>query len=84
MFGRFLLSLVAWIVLGFGLLVPLQPAAGTPYWVEWAVFAGIPFLLIALCMRRSAGNGERWWYTMQELAVVTLVGRLLLDFYYRY
>ena len=40
-------QLLAWAILGLGLIAPLTPSEGPPAWSTVAIWLGIPLLLLA-------------------------------------
>jgi hypothetical protein len=71
--------LIAFMVLGVGLISPLTPASGLPSLGELVFYAGVPFGLLCLCWVLSSDRAGRIAVAVELLALGGLVVLLVAD-----
>ena len=70
--------LVAFMILGVGLISPLIPASGVPSLGTWLFYAGVPFGLLSVSGILATDRGARIAVALELLALSGLVVLLLL------
>ena len=74
----FLGFILAWSVLGIGLISPLTPSEGMPSLANVLIFVGLPLLIFFVLFLRLPRSGFRLLAALQAVVLALAAGWLLL------